>query len=102
MQPIEVAEKMEAIELKVKQLGLNVERLRMDNANLRRENERLKAELDHLQRGTVAELKEKLETAQRRLEGNRNGEEVPLHQLRDELDQYIQEIDTCIAWLEKQ
>jgi len=102
MQTTDVAGKLEAIELKVKQLGLNLERLRVDNASLRRENERLKAELDHLQRGTVAELKEKLEQTQRRLEGNRDGEEVPLHQLRDELDLYIQEIDTCIAWLEKQ
>lgn len=93
-----LSNKVDSIELKVRQLAVKIERLRNENAALIVENRQLKAELDR-QGGTVDALKNKLEKTQRVLA--KNGEREPEHseKLRKQIDQYIQEIDRCIEWL---
>jgi len=93
-----LSNKVDSIELKVRQLAVKIERLRNENAALIVENRQLKAELDR-QGGTVDALKNKLEKTQR--VGAKNGEREPEHseKLRKQIDQYIQEIDRCIEWL---
>ncbi len=95
-----LSEHIDNIELKVRQLVLKMERIQNENAALREENQQLKAELDR-QKGTVSALKDKLENSQRVLDLQR--EEQPEHskKLREQLEQYIHEIDQCIEWLHK-
>ena len=94
--------KLNNIELKVKQLALNVERLRAENDGLRRDNEVLNREIDRIQKDTVLPIQEQLEKTQRLVDEQRGRDPEKLQKLRADLDQYIQEIDTCIAWLERQ
>lgn len=97
---MDLSEQIDSIELKIRQLALKMERLKKENAALQEENRQLKAELDR-QKGTASVLKDKLETTQRALGLQR--EEQPEHstKLKDQLDQYIHEIDQCIEWLRK-
>ena len=94
-----LSEKIDNIELKIRQLGLKVERLRNENADLTKQNEHLKAELDK-QQGAVGALKDKLTKTQGVLERQEFGEKAHTQQLKQQLDQYIQEIDKCIEWLQ--
>ncbi len=91
-----VTEKLESIELKVRQLALQMTRLQDENAALIAENKKLKTALDR-QVGTVGVLKNKLELTQQALsqgkQKNSNGE------LKARIDQHIAEIDKCIEWL---
>ena len=97
---MDLSEQIESIELKIRQLALKMERIQRENAALQEENKQLKAELDR-QKGTASALKDKLEKTQRALGLQR--EEQPEHskELKDQLDQYIHEIDQCIEWLRK-
>ncbi|MCB9052529.1 MAG: hypothetical protein H6556_24100 [Lewinellaceae bacterium] len=97
---MDLSEQIESIELKVRQLALKMERIQRENAALQEDNKQLKAELDR-QKGTAGALKDKLEKTQRVLDLQR--EEQPEHstELKDQLDQYIQEISQCIEWLRK-
>lgn len=93
-----VNDQIEHIELKVRQLALTLERLRQENDDFRTENERLKAELDR-QRGTTDALKDKLEKTQGVLDQQKENTSAHAQQLRQQLDDYIREIDKCIEWL---
>jgi chromosome segregation ATPase len=95
-----IGEQIDNIELKVRQLVLKMERISKENSSLQSENQRLKAELDR-QKGTVGVLKDKLENTQRALDLQRDEEPKHSAKLREQIDQYIREIDTCIEWLEK-
>lgn len=92
-----LSEKLENIELKIRQLAQKMERLQVENGALLDENKRLKAEIDR-QKGTVGVLKNKLELTQQAFgqerEDHSNGE------LKEQIDQYIQEIDKCIDWIQ--
>lgn len=94
-------ERIDNIELKVRQLAQRLERTKRENTDLQLENESLKAELDR-QHGITKVLNDKLEQAQRALGSTQ--EEQPEHaeQLKHQLDQYIEELNKCIAWLHKQ
>lgn len=94
-----LSDKIDNIELKVKHLAIKLERLQNENTALQEENELLKAELDR-KNDTVDNLKNKLKESQQVLEVNR--EENPEHnvKLREQIDQYIIEIDKCIEWLQ--
>ncbi len=94
-----LSEKIDNIELKIRQLALKVERLRNENIDLSKKNEQLKAELDK-QQGAVSALKDKLTKTQGVLERREVNETEHTQQLRGQLDQYIKEIDKCIEWLQ--
>lgn len=91
-------EKLESIEIKVRQLALKQERLQRENAALQTENQQLKAGIDK-QEATIIAFKDKLETAQRALENRAEEESEQSQQLKQLIDQYILEIDKCIEWL---
>jgi len=95
-----IAEQIDNIELKVRQLVLKNERVSKENATLREENQYLKAELDR-QKGTVGVLKDKLKDTQRALDSQRDEDPEQSAKLREQIDQYIKEIDNCIEWLHK-
>ena len=94
-----LSEKIDNIELKIRQLALKLERFRKENADLTQKNEQLKAELDK-QKGTVSALKDKLTKTQGVLERQEVNESEHSQQLKQQLDQYIREIDKCIEWLQ--
>lgn len=91
-------ERIDSIELKVRQLVQRMERLKLENAGLKKENEKLKAELDH-QSGTVSALTHKLEQTQRSFDPQREGQPKQSDQLKQQLEAYIEEINACIEWL---
>jgi len=93
-----LTDKLESIEIKVRQLALKQERLQRENAALHTENQQLKAGIDK-QEATVIALKDKLETAQRALTERAEEEDEQSQQLKQLIDQYILEIDKCIEWL---
>ncbi|MCB0015781.1 MAG: hypothetical protein KDE34_27895 [Anaerolineales bacterium] len=97
---MDLSEQIDSIELKIRQLALKMERVQRENAALQEDNKKLKAELDR-QKGKASVLEDKLEKTQRAMDLQR--EEQPEHskELKDQLDQYIHEIDQCIEWLRK-
>lgn len=95
---MKISDKIDHIELKIRYLASKQERLLKENTELKTQNELLKTELDK-QRGAVSALKEKLAKTQVVLD--RQPEKSPQEalQLKQQLDQYIREIDKCIEWL---
>ncbi|NRB51503.1 MAG: hypothetical protein HRU41_27775 [Saprospiraceae bacterium] len=96
--PMQVTEKIDNIELKIRQLAQKVDRLNEENNSLKAENERLKTDLDK-QKGAVLTLKNKLDKTQGMLDTQHVSETADSEQLKKQLDQYIKEIDKCIEWL---
>ena len=95
---MQVSEKIDTIELKIRQLSLKMDRLNEENSNLKTENERLKTDLDK-QKGVVMTLKDKVDKTQGMLDTQHVDESEHSKQLKEQLDQYIKEIDNCIEWL---
>ncbi len=95
---MDFSDKIDNIELKIRQLALKMGRLQEENATLKGENDNLKAEIDR-QKGTVDALKDKLSKTQGVLEQQREGQTEYSKQLKQQIDQYISEIDRCIEWL---
>lgn len=93
-----VTDLFENIELKIRQLALKVERLEKENLALKSENEKQKVELD-LQKDTVIALNEQLLEAQMAISSKKNEDREHSEQLKQQMDQYIKEIDKCIEWL---
>lgn len=96
-----IAERIDSIELKVRQLLQKTERLQRDNSALKEENRTLKAELDR-QNGAVETLTYKLEQSQQALQARRKQQPEDIDKLEQQLEQYIEEISQCIEWLQKQ
>ncbi len=95
---LSVTDLFENIELKIKQLALKVERLEKENIALKSENEKQKVELD-LQKDTVSALNEQLLETQMVVSSKKNEDREHSEQLKQQMDQYIKEIDKCIEWL---
>ena len=94
-------ERIDRIELKIRQLVQRIDRLKLENADLKDENQKLKDDLDR-QRGSVSALTNKLEQPQRSLDLQREGQPEQPDQLKQQLEAYIEEINSCIEWLHKQ
>lgn len=96
---MELADKFDTVDLKVRQLAKNLERLRQDNAILLDENQQLR-ELLARQQDRVSVLKDKLEQIQREVENDQVGQKQSMTALRNQLVQYLKELDTCIEWVQ--
>lgn len=96
---MELADKFDTVDLKVRQLAKNLERLRQDNAILLDENQQL-IELLARQQDRVSVLKDKLEQIQREVENDQVGQKQSMTALRNQLVQYLKELDTCIEWVQ--
>ncbi len=73
--------------------------LRQQNAVLSKENNKLKAEMT-AQTERIGELTERLTNSQQALAGQRGDDSESNQKLRKQIDQYINEIDKCIEWLQ--
>ncbi|MEO1260165.1 MAG: hypothetical protein AAFZ15_15325 [Bacteroidota bacterium] len=91
---------VENIEQKILSLIEELQTLRSNNAALSEENEKLKADLA-VQSDRIGNLTERLYNTQQALAGQRgNNDQESSQKLRKQIDQYIDEIDKCIAWLQ--
>lgn len=88
-------DQIESIYLKVKELALKVERLQKENKALKKENLELKTNLEGRDKA-IRQMESQIEEVKRQREKEISPE------LSEQLDHYIQEIDKCIAWLQKQ
>ena len=93
-----LADKITGIEEKVKLLARKLEQVQTENAALKEENRKLRTDLAVIQEkgiqvGPPVAIVPK--------EKEKNGESLNSKKLKKEIDQYIKEIDKCIAWLEK-
>ncbi|MBK8562796.1 MAG: hypothetical protein IPN76_05485 [Saprospiraceae bacterium] len=94
-----MTQQLDNIEQKVKQLADAMTALRQQNASLLKENNKLKADLE-AQHERIGELTERLTNSQQALAGERGDDSENTQKLRKQIDQYIQEIDKCIEWLQ--
>ena len=94
-----MTQQLENIEQKVRQLAEAMTALRQQNAALFKENNKLKADLEAQQERT-GELTERLTNSQQALAGQRGDDSESNQKLRKQIDQYINEIDKCIEWLQ--
>lgn len=94
-----MTQQLENIERKVQQLAERLTTLRRENAELAQENNKLKAGHQALQE-RIGELTQRLSNTQRALAQQRGDETESSQRLRKQIDQYINDIDQCIAWLQ--
>jgi len=94
-----LSDKLNSIELKVRQLALKLERLQNENAELLEENKVLKKKVENRINKTTV-LEEKLTKTQVALDKRRDDDPKSSKRMRKEVDQYIKEIDKCIEWLQ--
>ena len=92
-------QKVDGIELKVRQLALKLERVQNENSLLQEENKQLKKELFSQQK-LVGDMEQNLLKTQKALSKKREEDPEGAKKLRKAIDQYIQEIDKCIEWLQ--
>ena len=90
---------LENIEKKVLLLVEELNKLRQQNAALSDENKKLKAEAANSE-NRIGELTQRLSNTQQALAGQRGDDSESSQNLRKQIDQYISEIDKCIAWLQ--
>lgn len=98
---MELSNKLEQIELKIRQLALKLERLEKTNSDLLDENQQLKAKLKKGESKALS-LEQQLRKTHEVLELKRTDEPEQTKKVRKELDRYIKEIDKCIEWLEQE
>lgn len=94
-----MTQQLDKIEQKARQLADAMTALRQQNASLLQENNKLKADLE-AQHERIGELTERLTNSQQALAGQRGDDSENTQKLRKQIDQYIQEIDKCIEWLQ--
>lgn len=93
-----LADRLQGIELKLRQLALKVERLESENVDLLAENKKLKASLSQKD-NAVGLLEDNLQKSQLSLDLMREKEPVRSKKIRKDIERYIKEIDKCIEWL---
>jgi len=94
-----LTDKLNNIELKVRQLALRLERLNNENSTLLLENKRLKSELSQ-NSNKLGQMEEKVAITKVALDLQRDSNPEDSKKLRKEIEQYITEIDRCIEWLQ--
>ena len=97
---MELSNKLDQIELKLRQLALKIERLEKAKTTLLEENEALKTKLKKGDSKTLS-LEQKLRKTHEVLESKRTNDPGRTQKVRKELERYIKEIDKCIEWLEQ-
>lgn len=93
-----LSERLESIELKVRQLALKVRQLHRENQNLRDANEQLWAALSQKE-DVIKDLQERVVKAEQEVEHKRKMDTEQSVKVRAQIDQYVKEIDRCLEWL---
>jgi predicted nucleic acid-binding Zn-ribbon protein len=91
--------KLNNIELKVRQLALRLERLQNENSTLLLENKQLKSELAQ-NNSKLDQMEERVARSKVALDLQRESNPESSKKLRKEIDQYITEVEKCIEWLQ--
>ena len=94
-----LADKVSGIEEKVRLLAKKLEDVQTENADLKEKNRKLKTDLSVIHEKGI-QITSTDAIAPKMAEKNRK-EPLSSTKLKKEIDQYIKEIDKCIAWLEK-
>lgn len=90
--------RIESIELKVKQLALKLQQVQLENASLRKHKEALEAAL--AEQKEEAQLgQQQLVQTQQKLKLKLEKEEVQSAEVKAAIDHYAKEINRCIEWL---
>ena len=90
-----LSEKMDTIEMKVRQMALRLQRVQKENDKLVEENGKLRTELSKYSNKTN-DLEKKLQRTTIALEEKQENDPEHSKKLRKEIEQYIKEIDKCI------
>lgn len=91
-----LSDKLESIELKLRQLAIKIESLKSENASLLDENKKLRASLSE-KSNAVGLLEDRLEqNSQQHVEMPRDNELKNSKKLKKDIERYIKEIDKCI------
>lgn len=93
-------DKIEQVDLKARQLGLKMEHLQERNEKLVGENRNLQHQLNNAI-NMIADLEEKLETAQAGLSKKEAADPAEIKEIRKQIDTSIDDLDNAIEWLEK-
>jgi len=93
-----LSERLESIELKVRQLALKVRQLHRENQNLRDANEQLWGALSQKE-DVIKTLQERVVKAEQEVEHKRKVDNEQSVTVRAQIDQYVKEIDRCLEWL---
>jgi len=95
-----LADKLNTIEVKVKQLAQKIEQVQQENAVFKEENRRLKTDLAVLiEKGGQGGATPTVPVVQQVAPIKRK-EQLNTKKLKKEIEQYIKEIDKCIEWLQ--
>ncbi len=92
-------EKIDKIDLKARQLGLKLEHLQERNEKLIGENRKLQHQLGNAI-NMIADLEERLELAESALSKKQDADPSEIKEMRQQLDDSIDDIDKTIDWLE--
>ena len=95
-----LTDKLSNIELKVRQLALKLERLQNDNNTLKNENNDLKTEVNKKD-STLSLMQDQAAKVQNALETKQESDPERSKKWRKDIEQYINEVDKCIEWLQK-
>ena len=90
-------DKIDEIELKIRQLVGKLKELKQENMSLQENNTRLKKEIENVKLNIEGMKSE--ETQVRELKVQHNGNLFDKQDIRSEIDTYIEEIDKCIEIL---
>ena len=90
-----LSEKMDTIEMKVRQLALRLDRVRKERDKYLEENNKLRTELSKYSNKTN-DLENKLELTTQALEEKKENDPEHSKKLRKEIEHYIRDIDKCI------
>jgi len=93
-----LTQQIESLLLKTKQLALKLERLQHENSTLKEESALLQKEIDR-NKEMAGKIREKTKKVHVAVENEAEGNAISAEQLKQQLNQYIDEIDKCIEWL---
>jgi chromosome segregation ATPase len=91
----DLSEKVDTIEIKVRQLALRIDRVQKERDKYLEENNKLRTELTNYNNKTK-DLENKLVRTTLALEEKKENDPEHSKKLRKELEQYIKDIDKCI------
>lgn len=95
-----LSEQLTGIESKVRKLALKIERIQEENKALKAHNDKLMADLAQ-KNSQVLEWKEKAaKSAQPIIVEKKEQPTIGNKKLKKEIEQYIKEVEKCIAWLQ--
>ncbi len=95
---MDLIDKIEGIEIKIKQVVLKLQQVQLVNTALRKNKEELEAAFK-AQKEANEKLQQELAQTKQVLAEKLEKEEEHSSQLRSAIDQYTKEIDRCIEWL---